>query len=71
MSAASLRSDPQCPKGVRIADLFMSLIDTCALNGIPAYPSLVALQNHADAVKANPTQWFPWNYQEQLVSAVA
>jgi transposase len=53
-------------RGAQIGDLFMSLIETCSLNGIPSFPYLVALQHHAEAVKANPTLWFPWNYQEQL-----
>ncbi len=52
--------------GAEVGDLFMSLIHTCRLNGINAFDYLTALQLHAEQVKASPTQWLPWSYQETL-----
>ena len=48
--------------GARVGDLFMSLIHTCRLNGINPFDYLTTLQRQASAVKANPSQWLPWNY---------
>ena len=48
--------------GARVGDLFMSLIQTCRLNGANPFDYLTALQRQAAAVKANPADWLPWNY---------
>lgn len=50
--------------GAHVGDLFMSLIHTCRLNGANPFDYLSALQRHAAAVKANPAQWLPWNYNQ-------
>ena len=50
--------------GARVGDLFMSLIHTCRLNGANPFDYLSALQCHASAVRANPSQWLPWNYTQ-------
>ena len=50
--------------GARVGDLFMSLIHTCWLNGANPFDYLSALQRHASAVRANPSQWLPWNYTQ-------
>jgi transposase len=50
------------PNGARVGDLFMSLIHTCQLNGANPFDYLTALQRHADALAADPSQWMPWNY---------
>ncbi len=52
--------------GARVGDIFMSLIHTCQLNAINPYDYLMALQNHADAVRIDPSRRLPWNYQETL-----
>jgi len=54
--------------GARVGDLFMSLIHTCRLNGINPFDYLTTLQRQAAAVKANPSQWLPWNYHQSLAS---
>ena len=54
--------------GARVGDLFMSLIHTCRLNGANPFDYLSALQRHASAVKANPSQWLPWNYTKAQVT---
>lgn len=49
-------------KGARTGDLYMSLIQTCQLNGVDPFDYLTQLQRNAADVKANPTAWLPWNY---------
>lgn len=53
-------------RGAKIGDIYMSLIYTCEINGVNAFDYLTELQNHADAVKANPAEWMPWNYRDTL-----
>ena len=57
--------------GARVGDVFMSLIHTAELNGIAAFPYLVALQRHHEAVARDPGAWLPWNYQEALAGLAA
>ncbi len=52
--------------GAHVGDLFMSLIHTCELNGVNAFAYLVALQQHADALKETPGAWLPWTYRDTL-----
>ena len=52
--------------GAYVGDLFMSLIQTCRLNGANAFEYITALLRHADKVYANPSEWMPWNYKEAL-----
>jgi len=53
--------------GAHVGDLFMSTIHTCELNGgVHAFAYLVALQQHADALKETPGAWLPWTYRETL-----
>ena len=46
----------------------MSLIYTAKVNGINPYDYLNTLQEHTDAVKANPELWLPWNYAQTAAS---
>jgi len=52
--------------GAKIADILMSVIETCALNQINPYKYLLALQQYRDQVLMEPESWLPWNYQEAL-----
>jgi transposase len=52
--------------GAHVGDVFMSLIYTAELNGVSPFEYLVALQQHADQVRANPADWMPWNYPSAL-----
>jgi len=52
--------------GAHVGDLFMSLIHTCELEGVNAFEYLVALQEHAAAVKQTPGAWLPWTYRTTL-----
>ncbi len=57
--------------GARVGDIFMSLIHTAELNGVAPFDYLVALLRRADAVRANPGEWLPWNYQATLARYTA
>jgi hypothetical protein len=52
-------------QGAGVGDLFMSLIHTAELNGVPSFPYLLAMLKNPEGVKANPGAWMPWNYQQQ------
>jgi transposase len=49
--------------GVRVGDLFRSLIYTCELNQVDPFDYLTQLQQHADEVAADPDLCMPWNYR--------
>lgn len=55
-------------KGAQVGDCLMSIIYTAKVNGVNPYDYLNTLQQHADAVKANPAQWLPWNYAQTAAS---
>lgn len=48
--------------GARVGDLYMSIIHTCALAGADPFDYLSQLQRNAEALRARPEQWLPWNY---------
>jgi hypothetical protein len=50
-----------------IASLLTSVIATCRQAGVNALEYLVAVQEHRQAVFANPSAWLPWNYPPALV----
>ena len=52
--------------GAAIADVLLSLIATAAQAKINVFEYLIVLQQHTKAVKQNPQQWLPWNYQNTL-----
>jgi hypothetical protein len=52
--------------GARVGDVFMSLIYTAELNDVPPFEYLVALLQHPDQVRSNPSDWMPWNYLSAL-----
>jgi transposase len=49
--------------GAAIADVITSVVATAHQAGVNAFDYLIVLQRHADAVKAQPERWLPWNYQ--------
>ena len=57
--------------GARVGDIFMSLIHTAELNHVAPFEYLVSLLRHADAVRANPDEWMPWNYAATLARYTA
>lgn len=52
--------------GAKIADILMSIIETCALNKVNPYPYLIAIQQHKMQVLNHPEVWLPWNYEEAI-----
>lgn len=50
--------------GAYVADLFMSLIHTCELEGVNPFDYLVTLAKNAEHLADNPTGWMPWNFRE-------
>jgi hypothetical protein len=52
--------------GAQVGDLYMSLIHTCELNGANPFEYLTDLLRHAVELKANPSEWMPWNYRATL-----
>lgn len=57
--------------GAAVGDLYMSLTYTAELNGADPFDYLVQLQRHADALKANPAAWLPWNYRDTLAACAS
>lgn len=51
--------------GAKIADILMSVMETCVLNEINPYNFLVAVQEHAADVRKNPGLWLPWLYEDR------
>ena len=56
--------------GADVADLFMSLIYTCELNGVNAFDYLTELERHAGELASHPEQWMPWNYRTTFAGLV-
>ncbi|MBV8833220.1 MAG: IS66 family transposase [Acidobacteriaceae bacterium] len=52
--------------GASVGDLFMSLIHTCALNGVNPFEYLTELLRNSAAARAHPAGWMPWNYRASL-----
>lgn len=52
--------------GAKIADILMSVIETCVLNMINPYRYLIALQENAKKVLEEPKSWLPWNFSHNL-----
>lgn len=57
--------------GAEVGDLFMSLIETCRLNGVNSFDYLVELQRHAAELLAKPADWMPWNYRATVEALAA
>ena len=58
-------------KGADVGDLFTSIIETCALNGVNTFHYLTNLLRNAHRLEASPESWMPWNYQARLDPEVA
>ena len=55
-------------RGAWVGDFFMSVIQTCRLNGINPVGYFAALREHAQAALENPAAWLPWNYRQTLAA---
>jgi hypothetical protein len=56
-------------RGACVGAVLMSLIETCALNGVNAWAYLVALIREARAVARDPARWLPWRFAQEQRSA--
>lgn len=54
-------------KGASVGDLFLSFIETCALNDVNVFDYLTALLRNAHRLQDSPGSWMPWNYQAMLL----
>ena len=52
----------QTAHGAAIGNVITSVLVTCQENEVNGFDYLNAIQRNQAAVKANPTQWMPWNY---------
>ncbi len=52
--------------GAKIADILMSVMETCVLNNVNPYNFLIAVQKHQEDVRQNPQLWLPWVYEERI-----
>ncbi|MFZ0565008.1 MAG: IS66 family transposase [Chlamydiales bacterium] len=52
--------------GAKIADIIMSVIETCVYNGINPWNYLVAVQTYERDVRSNPQLWLPWVYESRF-----
>ena len=50
-------------RGAKVGDLFMSLVQTCRLNRANPFAYILKQVLHSAEVKADPTRWMPWNFQ--------
>jgi YD repeat-containing protein len=50
-------------RGARVGDLYMTIIQTCQLNGVDPYDYLTELQRHSSELAADPSAWLPWTYR--------
>lgn len=50
--------------GAYIADVIISLVETCRMNGINPEDYLTMLMKNKSSLFAHPEQWLPWNYKE-------
>jgi hypothetical protein len=48
----------------------MSLIHTCRLNRVNPFACLLAITNHPEAVKSQPSASLPWNYPKAVTASV-
>lgn len=52
--------------GAKIADILMSIIETCVYNNVNPWKYLISIQEHREEIHRNPQLWIPWCYHERL-----
>jgi hypothetical protein len=52
--------------GAKIADILMSVMETCVLNNVNPQNYLIAIQKYREDVYQNPMLWLPWGYETRL-----
>lgn len=56
--------------GAKVGDFFMSVIQTCRLNGKDPFHYLTTIRRFIERVRDNPALWMPWNYEAAAASLV-
>jgi transposase len=56
--------------GARVGDMYMSLIQTCELNGVNAFEYLTQLLRQGEKVAEDAAKWMPWNYPAASADAL-
>jgi len=54
--------------GAKVGDFFMSVIQTCRLNGKNHFHYLTTIRQFINQVRDNPALWMPWNYQATVTA---
>lgn len=52
--------------GARVGDFFMSLFETCDLNGVDKIHYLTTVLSNVERAREAPGSWMPWNYLAML-----
>lgn len=52
--------------GAKIADVLMSVIETCVYTGVSPWNYLIAVQEYERDVRSNPHLWLPWVYEKRF-----
>lgn len=52
--------------GAKIADILMSIIETCIYNNVNPWKFLIILQEQQADIRRNPQLWAPWCYEKRL-----
>lgn len=53
--------------GAYVGDCFLSIIATCYKAKKAVHPYIRALSDHLHAVRKNPGDWLPWNYEQNIL----
>jgi len=56
--------------GAKVGDFFMSVIQTCRLNGKDPFHYLTTIRRLIEHVRDNPALWMPWNYEATAAALV-
>jgi transposase len=52
--------------GAKIADILMSIIETCVYNNVNPWKYLIIIQEQHEDIRRNPQLWAPWCYEKRL-----
>jgi transposase len=52
--------------GAKIADILMSIIETCIYNNVNPWKYLIIIQEEQEDIRRNPRLWAPWCFAKRL-----
>jgi hypothetical protein len=53
--------------GAKIADILMSIIETCVYNNVNPWKYLIIIQEQQEDIRRNPQLWAPWCYKKRFM----